>query len=232
MPANSLKTHAIKQLWELYNVSFLCCKAKQSIRWHLCNVILYEVIMKAMPLLKATIFKVLFFLILIICFPFCGKKSQRETSVKKEAFNKSKVEEVETSFYIEMGNIVNSMLSKSKIAQQKSSESKILDVSKKIENHQNQLLQQLTEMANKKLIIVTDINASHNAELLELNAATGINFNKTYLSSMVTALKQQISLFEKISKETNDEMILKLVLQYLPEQYQLLRETEQIKNVF
>jgi len=131
-----------------------------------------------------------------------------------------------------MGNIANSMLSKSQIAQQKSSESKILDVSKKIENHQNQLLQEVTEMANKKLIIVTDINASHNDELLELNTATGINFNKTYLSSMVTTLKQEISLFENISKETNDEMILKLVLQYLPEQYQLLRETEQIKNEF
>jgi len=185
-----------------------------------------------MPLLKATIFKVLFFLIILICFPFCGQKSQRESSIKKEAFNKSKVEEVETSFFIEMGNIVNSMLSKSQIAQQKSSESKVLDVSKKIENHQNQLLQQVTEMANKKLIIVTDINASHNDELLQLNTVSSVNFNRAYLNSMVKALKQQIKLFENISKETNDEMILKLVLQYLPEQYQLLRETEQIKNEF
>ena len=188
--------------------------------------------MKAIPLLKATIFKVLFFLIIIISFPFCGKKSQRENSIRKEAFNKSKVEEIETSFFIEMGNIVNSTISKSQIAQQKSSESKILEVSKKIENHQNQLLQQVTEMANKKLIIITDINASHKEELRELNNTSGINFNKVYISSMATSLDQQIKLLEQISKKTNDQLILKLVLQYLPEQYQLLRETEQINNEF
>jgi len=124
------------------------------------------------------------------------------------------------------------MISKSQIAQQKSSESKILEVSKKIENHQNQLLQKVTEMANKKLIIVTDLNASHREELTELNNTNGINFNKAYIRSMTTALTQQINVFEKISKETDDQSILKLVLQYLPEQYQLLRETEQIKNEF
>lgn len=188
--------------------------------------------MKTIPLLKASFFKVFFLLIIIICFPFCGKKSQRENSIKKEAFNKSKVEEVETSFFIEMGNIVNSMISKSQIAQQKSSESKILEISKKIENHQNQLLQKVTEMANKKLIIITDINASHKDELSELNNKNGVNFNKAYLNVMATALTQQIKLFEKISKETNDQSILKLVLEYLPEQYQLLRETEQITMNF
>ena len=51
-----------------------------------------------MPLLKATILKVLFFLIILISFPFCGKKSQRENAIKKETLNKSKSEEVETSF--------------------------------------------------------------------------------------------------------------------------------------
>ena len=188
--------------------------------------------MKAAHQLKATIFRLIFLLTIIICITSCKKNNPIETSLKNETFSKTEKEEIEAFFFIATANVTKSIISKSQIAQQKSSESKILDVSKKIENHQNQLLQQLTEMANKKLIIVTDINASHNAELLELNAATGINFNKTYLSSMVTALKQQISLFEKISKETNDEMILKLVLQYLPEQYQLLRETEQIKNVF
>lgn len=188
--------------------------------------------MKTIPLLKAPFFKVLSLLIILICFPFCGKKSQRESSIKKEAFNKSKVEEVETSFFIEMGNIVNSMISKSQVAQQKSSENKILEVSKKIADHQNQLLQKVTEMANKKLIIITDINASHKDELTELNNTNGINFNNAYLSSMTIGLDQQIKILEQISKKTNDQLILKLVLEYLPEQYQLLRETEQIKNEF
>jgi hypothetical protein len=188
--------------------------------------------MKTMPRLKATFFKVFFLLIILISFPFCGKKSQRESSIKKETFNKSKEEEIESSFFIEMGNIVNSIISKSQIAKQKSSESKILEVSKKIENHQNQLLQQVTEMANKKLIMITDINATHKDEILELMNTNDSNFSKTYLSSMATSLAQQIELFEKISRETNDQLILKLVLQYLPQQYQLLRETERIKSEF
>lgn len=188
--------------------------------------------MKTISPLRALIFNVLFLLIFIVCFSSCGKKSQRESSVKKESFNKSKDEEVETSFFIEMGNSMNSMISKSQIAQQKSSQSKIVEVSKKIADHQNQLLQQVTEMANKKLIIITDINAAHKEELLELNKSNEGNFNRTYLSAMTKALAQQINLFEKISKETNDQLILKLALQYLPEQYQLLRETEQIKSEF
>ncbi|SDY27155.1 protein of unknown function [Flavobacterium aquidurense] len=184
-----------------------------------------------MPPIKAAIFKVLFLLIFTVSFSSCGEKSKRENS-KKEAFNKSKNEEIETSFFIEMGNAMNSMISQSQIAQQKSSESKIVEVSKKIADHQNQLLLQVNEMANKKLIIITDISAAHKDELLELNNTNGSSFNKAYLSSMTTALDQQIKLFEQISKRTNDQLILKLVLQYLPEQYQLLRETEQIKSEF
>jgi hypothetical protein len=188
--------------------------------------------MKTLPLLKAPIFKVLFLLIFIICFSSCGKKNQQTSSFKKEAFNRNNNEELENSFFIEMANVMNSMISKSQIAQQKSSESKILEVSKKIVDHQNQLLQKVNEMANKKLIIITDINASHKEELRELNNTNDAGFNKAYLSSMTVALDQQIKLFEQISKKTNDQLILKLVLQYLPEQYQLLRETEQIKSEF
>jgi hypothetical protein len=188
--------------------------------------------MKTIPLLKASIFKVLFLLIFIVSFSSCGKKNQQSNSFKKEAFNKSNNEELENSFFIEMGNIVNSMISKSQVAQQKSSEIKIVEVSKKIADHQIQLLKQVTEMANKKLIIITDINAAHKDELTALNNTDASGFNKAYLSSMTTALDQQIKLFEQISKKTNDQLILKLVLQYLPEQYQLLRETEQIKSEF
>jgi hypothetical protein len=49
---------------------------------------------------------------------------------------------------------------------------------------------------------------------------------------MTMGLDQQIKMLEQISKKTNDQLILKLVLEYLPEQYQLLRETEQIKSEF
>ena len=43
---------------------------------------------------------------------------------------------------------------------------------------------------------------------------------------MKKCLEEQIKLLENVSKETNDKVILKLVLKYLPEQFDLLRETE------
>jgi len=50
------------------------------------------------------------------------------------------------------------------------------------------------------------------------------------MNSLVESLNEQIETLESVSKETNDEVILKLVLHYLPELYQFLRETEQIKQ--
>lgn len=83
-------------------------------------------------------------------------------------------------------------------------------------------------MANKKLIIITEINATHKRDLYDLIDANSTGFNKIYLDSMAESLKEQINLFESISKETNDKAILKLVLHYLPEQYQILREMQRI----
>jgi len=87
-------------------------------------------------------------------------------------------------------------------------------------------------MANKKLVVITDINVTHKRDLYELIDTDENTFNQTYLNSISESLTEQIKLFEKISTETDDETILKLVLQYLPDQYQLLRETERLKTEF
>ncbi|WP_264551696.1 DUF4142 domain-containing protein [Flavobacterium sp. N2038] len=192
--------------------------------------------MKAIPIAKAAFFKIIFLLI-ILFFTACGKKEHQKGSlIEKEAFSQNRKQQndkdqLEASFFIATANVSNAIISKSQIAQ-KRSESKIQDLSKKIENHQSQLLQTISEMANKKLIIITDINAIHKKDLYELTDTNDTTFAKTYLSSIAESLSEQIKLFEKISAETNDEKILKLVLQYLPEQYQLLRETERIQTEF
>ncbi|WP_243854622.1 DUF4142 domain-containing protein [Flavobacterium sp. 270] len=129
-----------------------------------------------------------------------------------------------------MANASKSIISKSKIAKQKCSEIKILELSNKVEDHQNQLLQEVTNLADKRLVIITEINATHKRDLYALIDASGPNFKNTYLNSIIASLEEQIQLFESISKDTNDKAILKLVLQYLPEQYKLLRETERIKK--
>ncbi len=189
-----------------------------------------------MPHIKAAILKV-FFLLIIISFSACGRKEhQRASPFKNETFsqkNKQQTDndQAESSFFIAAGNVSNALISKSQFAQ-KRSENSIQELSKKIEDHQNQLLQKISEMANKKLIIITDINVTHKRDLYELIATDESSFNKTYLNSISESLLEQINLFEKISSETNDEKILKLVIQYLPDQYLLLRETQRLKTEF
>lgn len=182
--------------------------------------------MKAISLVKATIFKVLFLLILI-CMTSCKKNDSIENALKKnEAFTKNEEEETEALFFIATTNVSKAIISKSQIAQQKSSEKSILILGKKIESHQNRLLQDITQIANKKLIVISEINAAHKRDTYELITANPSDFDGVYLNSMKQCLEEQISLLETISKETNDKIILKLVLKYLPEQFDLLRETE------
>ncbi|WP_428231632.1 DUF4142 domain-containing protein [Flavobacterium sp.] len=169
-------------------------------------------------------------MIIIVCVASCKKTNPIENSLKNEAFTKTEKEEIEAFFFIATANVSKSIISKSEIAQQKSSDFTIQELSKKIESEQTEILQEVSKMANQKLIIITEINATHKRDLYDLIDATNTDFNKTYLNSMITSLKEQIGLFESISKETNDKAILKLVLHYLPEQYQILREMQRISN--
>ncbi|MFH6992437.1 DUF4142 domain-containing protein [Flavobacterium sp. FlaQc-48] len=186
--------------------------------------------MKAAPRIKATIFRVLFLLAITVCMASCKKINPVEISLKNETFTKTEKEEIEAFFFIATANVSKSIISKSQIAQQKSSDFTILELSKKIEINQNQLLQDISEMANRKLVIITEINATHKIDLYDLIDASSTDFNATYLNSVTESLQEQIKLLESISRETNDKTILKLVLQYLPEQYQILREMQKIKN--
>ncbi|WP_394773232.1 DUF4142 domain-containing protein [Flavobacterium sp.] len=168
-------------------------------------------------------------MIIIISLGSCKKNNPIETSLKSETNSKTEKEEIEAFFFIATANVTKSIISKSQIAQQKSSDSTIQQLNRKIEINQNQLLQDISKMATKKLIIITEINATHNErDLYDLIDASSTDFNKTYLTAMSESLKEQIGLFESISKQTNDKAILKLVLQYLPEQYQAFRELQRI----
>lgn len=162
----------------------------------------------------------------------CKKNNPIETSLKNETFTKNEKEEIEAFFFIATANVSKSIISKSQIAQQKSSDINIQELSEKIEFQQSNLLEEVNKMANKKLIIITEINPTHKTDLYDLIDAADIGFKKAYLNSMSQSLNEQINLFESISKETNDKTILKLVLQYLPGQYQLLRETERINREY
>lgn len=184
--------------------------------------------MKANPVLKVTFLKALFLLIMIFV-SSCRKSNSIENTLKKnETFTKNEKEEVEAFFFIATANVGKTIISKSQIAQQKSSENSIVILGKKIEKHQTSLLQEVTELANKKLLIISEINATHRRDTYDLiTAKNSSDFNKVYLNAMKKCLEEQIESLETVSKETNDKAILKLVLKYLPEQFDLLREVEQ-----
>jgi predicted outer membrane protein len=185
--------------------------------------------MRAMPMLRATFLRV-FFLFILICTTSCKKNNQIENTLKNETFNKNDREQTEAFFFIATANLSKAIISKCQLAQQKASKSIIRQLSRKIENHQNNLLKDIAKMANKRLVIVTEINNSSKLELYKLIDSNETNFDKVYVDSMLESLNEQVDTLESVSKETNDEVILKLVLQYLPELYQFLRETEQIKQ--
>ncbi|WP_286967498.1 DUF4142 domain-containing protein [Flavobacterium sp. UBA4854] len=186
--------------------------------------------MKAIPPLKATNLKVFFLFVLVVCITSCRKINPIENTLKNQAFTKNDREETEVFFFISAANISKSIISKSQIAQQKSSDVIVQELSKRIEIEENQLLQEVTKMATSKLIVITEINATHKRDLYNLIDASNKDFNSIYLDATTEALCDQIELLETISKETNDKQILELVLRFLPEQYKLLRETERIKK--
>lgn len=186
--------------------------------------------MKAISPMKAAYFRVFFLILLVLCITSCRKINPIENTLKNQAFAKNEREETEVYFFISTANISKSIISKSQIAQQKSSDVIVQELSKRIEVQENQLLDQIAKMATSKLIVITEINATHKRDLYNLIDASNKDFNNIYLNAMTEAICDQIELFENISRETNDKQILELVLRFLPEQYKLLRETERIKK--
>jgi predicted outer membrane protein len=187
--------------------------------------------MKAISISKSRFFNILFLLLILVCLASCKQDNKLESSNNKIVFDKKNNEEVEAYFFIATASISKSIISKSQIAQQKCSQKEIQSLSKRIENDQSHLLEDITKMANKKLIIITDINESTaKKDLYQLIDTAEVHFDKAYINSITASLSEQIELLESISKETKDESILKLVLSYLPQQYILLRETKKIKE--
>jgi uncharacterized protein DUF4142 len=185
--------------------------------------------MKARLIPKAPYLRI-FFLFPIICITSCKHNNPIENTLKNETFSTNDKEQMEAYFFIATANLSKVIISKSQIAQQKASISIIKHLGRKIENHQSNLLHDVAKIANKRLVIVTEINNSNKLELYKLIDASDVSFDKAFMNSLLESLNEQIEALESVSKETNDEVILKLVLHYLPELYRFLRETELIKQ--
>ena len=184
--------------------------------------------MKTIPPVKTAFFRVFFLSVLTVCLSSCRKVNPIEKSLKAQTFAQTEKEETEVFFFISSVNVSTSIISKSQIAQQKSSDVIVQELSKRIEIQQNQFLDEITRLATSKLIVITEIDGTHKRDLYNLIDAKENDFNNVYLYAMQEKLCSQIDLLETISRETNDKKILELVLRFLPEQFKLLRETERI----
>lgn len=182
-----------------------------------------------MPL-KSSFLKTICIVILITAISSCKKNESLEKVNSKYVLTKNS-EEIEAYFFIATANVTKSIISKSQLAQHRSSKNTIKDVSIKIENNQNLLLQEINKIAVKKLIITNEINSTVTPEdIYELVDRRQVGFDKSYINSIIKSLSEQIDLFESISKTTEDMEILNLIIDYLPKQYEFLREAKKIKK--
>ncbi|MDX6181843.1 DUF4142 domain-containing protein [Flavobacterium sp. Fl-77] len=179
---------------------------------------------------ESLFYKIALSVLILFSAESCKENDTLEEETKSEILENNTEEEREAHFFIATANISKKMVSKSQIAQQKTLQHDIKELSKRLEHQQNNIFQEITKMANKKLIIISEINAAGNDDLYKLMNAKEKNFDKLYLNDMTNALSDEITLLQTITKETADISILKLANSILPIQYEFLRETEKLKE--
>ncbi|MCV9928382.1 DUF4142 domain-containing protein [Flavobacterium sp. LS1R49] len=162
----------------------------------------------------------------------CKKNEVLEKTSNNGVFSKDDSEEIDAYFLIATANISKAIISKSQIAQQKCQDEKLKQLSSEIESNQNEFLQEITKMANKKLIIITNDEIDANNDLYTLIDATKATFDIAYINLIIESIEDQIELLKSISKETKDTDILKFAVKYLPKQYEFLQESKALKSNF
>ena len=185
-----------------------------------------------MPFAKISFLKAGFIVIILGSFLSCKEnESIVKGIIKKDVLLNKSQEEIDTHFFIVTSNVAESIITKSQLAQKKALKNTVRQISRVIENNQNLLLLDIHKESLKKLILTTEANLTvQNDDLNKLIDTADENFDKAYINSIIKSLSEQIKNFESISNETQDTSILKLVLYYLPKQYELLRQANKIQT--
>lgn len=184
--------------------------------------------MKCQLVSESLFFRIAFSVLILFSAASCNKNEKVESDEK--VLENNYKEEKEAKFFIATANLSKRIISKSQIAQQKAQKNTVKELGKKLELQQNNLFQQISKIANKKLIIITEINAAGNDDLFELMKTKARNFDTAYLNDMKNELAEEIELLRAITKETKDSSIIKLTHSELPIQYELLRATEKTQR--
>jgi predicted outer membrane protein len=180
---------------------------------------------------KSLLIKAIFVFTIMTTILSCKKNETFEKAPDNEVFSNNNSEEIDAYFLIATANISKAIISKSQIAQQKCQDKRIKSLSSKIETNQNELLHEITKMANQKLIVILNTDEKEsNDDLYSLIDATKANFDKAYIDLIIESISDQIELLKSITRETNDTDIIKLSIKYLPTQYRFLDESKALRK--
>lgn len=180
---------------------------------------------------KSLLIKTTLIFVVLMATLSCRNNEVLEKPSDNEVFSKDDSEEIDAYFLIATANISKAIISKSQIAQQKCQKEKIKKLSSEIETNQSELLHEITRMANKKLIIITNNDEKEsNNDLYSLIDATKADFDNAYIDLITESINDQIELLKSITTETNDTDIIKLSIKYLPTQYRFLDESKALRN--
>jgi len=170
-------------------------------------------------------------MIVLGSFLSCKKNEPLNKAVKiQDVLTQNSAEETEASFFIAASDLTKSIIVNSQRAQREVTKGSVREFSFSLVNNQNLLLQAINKEAFNQLIIITDFNIVVNNDQFTSFDEGKADFDQYYMSSVIALLSKQIELFESVSKATQNTSILKLILYYLPKQYQLLREAKKIKT--
>jgi len=185
--------------------------------------------MKTPLLSELFFFRIAFSVVILFSATGCKKNEFSENDAKIETLKNNALEEKETYFFSAIANLSKKIISKSQIAQQRTVQNKVKELSIQLEQEQNNVFQKINKIATKKLIIITEVNTTGNDDLYELMNTEDWNFDKQYLSEVANAIAEEIELVRNIRKETKDSIVLRLANEVIPQQYKLLGEIKKLE---
>ncbi|MFD0752165.1 DUF4142 domain-containing protein [Mucilaginibacter calamicampi] len=127
------------------------------------------------------------------------------------------VVEDDAKFVVDAGNGGMTEVELSKLAQQKATNAKAKEYADMMVMDHSKANEELKALAKAKNVTLPDsLNADSKKAWADLNAKTGKDFDKAYVSTMVSEHKKTVAMFESASKDLKDAELKAFVDKTLP----------------
>lgn len=157
------------------------------------------------------------------------RKPSNKLKIATEEFNVN--QNTEAQFLISISNLSKNIIAANEKAISKSTNQEIKKFSIDVKNEQQSLLENITNLANNNLIILTELNSNDvkkNKNAIVIDNET--NFDEQYVDYLFFALNQEVKIFEEIILQTQDVDIIKLVNVAIPKQQKFILQLHNFKN--